>query len=164
MIGPATGTARTLAGSDATGTEPNVATRIGATAVWAASVTASGVASQRGPGTSGAMWWAPTTMPAVPATDSWKPTEVTSSGSTSSMPATPSASVRSAVAGRPRAAAIAVTDAIAVARRTDGSARVSRANPTRTARVTTSRGPKRRRVSTGVTMSRANATFSPLTA
>ncbi len=46
MIGPATGAASRLAGSDASGTLPNVATSNGDTAAWAAIVTASGVASQ----------------------------------------------------------------------------------------------------------------------
>jgi hypothetical protein len=103
-------------------------------------------------------------MPAVPATESWKPTDVTSSGSNRSMAATPRASVRSADVGRPSARPTAATDAIAVARKTDGSARVRRVNAASTASVTTSRGPKRRRISSGVTISNAKATFSPDTA
>ena len=164
MIGPAAGTARRLAGTDATGTGPNTATRSGATAAWAASVTASGVTNQRGPGSRPASGRAPTTMPAAPATESRKPSEVASSGSISTMAATPRASARSVEAGRPIAAPTAATDAMAVARSTDGSARVSNAKPTSTARVTASRGPKRSRDSTGAAITSAKATFWPDTA
>lgn len=164
MSGPATGTASRLAGTAATGTSPNVATSRGDTATWAASVTDRGPASHRGPGSRAARRPAPTTMPAAPATDSRKPSDVTSSGSTRTIPATPSASARSVDAGRPTAEPTAATDAMAVARSTDGSHRVSSANPASTARVATNRGPNRSRLSTGAAITSANATFCPDTA
>ena len=54
---------------------------------------------------------------------------------------------------------MAATPAIAVARSTDGSNRVTSAKPASTARVTTSRGPNRSRASTGATSTITNATF-----
>ena len=135
MIGPATGTATRLAGSDPTGTEPNAATSSGDTAAWADSVTARGIASHLGPGRASHTRPAPRTMPAAPATDRRNPRDVTSSGSTSTTPVTPRARVRRVEAGRPSAVPTAATPAIAVARSTDGSARVSSAKPASTAIV-----------------------------
>lgn len=164
MTGPVTGTASRFAGSDPSGTDPNVATSRGATASSAAAVTASGAVNERGPGSTRASRWAPRTMPPEPATDSWKPSDVTSNGSTSNAPAVPSARVRSVDVGRPRTVPVAATAAIAVARTTDGSQRVSSANPASTASVAAQRTPNRSRVSTGAATTSTNATFCPDTA
>jgi hypothetical protein len=153
-----------LAGSDARGTDPNVVTSSGDTAAWAASVTDSGTASHRGPGRTASRRSAPATMPAAPATDSRNPNDVASSGSTSSMAATPNASVRTVEVGRPSAAPTAATDAMATARSTEGSARVTSANKASTASVAANRGPNRSRVSRGAAMTMTNATFWPDTA
>ena len=164
MIGPAAGAASRLAGTDATGTPPNVATSSGDTAAWAARVTASGAASHGGPGNRRSIGDAATTMPAAPATDSRKPSEVVSSGSTSTIAPTPSASARSDDAGRPTATPTAATAAMAEARRTEGSNRVTRAKPTSTPRVASSRGPKVSRDSTGRATTNTKAMFWPETA
>jgi len=159
MSGPETGPASRLQGSEARGTDPKACTSSGDTAAWAATVTASGAVSHRGPGSARSSRVAPATMPPAPATDSWKPSEVTSSGSTSTMAATPSASVRADEAGRPSAVPTAATAAIAVARSTEGSARVTRANIARPASVAPSRGPNRSRASTGPATTSTKATF-----
>ena len=164
ISGPAAGAAAMFAGSEASGTVPNVATRRGDTAAWAATVTDSGVANQRGPGSSASIRLAPATMPAAPATDSRKPSDVARRGSISSMAVTPRVNVRTDEAGRPAAAPTAATDAMAVARRTDGSARVTSANIASTPSVTTRRGPKRSLVSRGANTTITNATFCPDTA
>src|SRR5581483_2910745 len=75
ITGPAAGTARRLAGSEATGSPPNTGTRTGATPNWAAIVTPNASASGRGPGSASAMGLASTAMPAHAPTDSRKPTE-----------------------------------------------------------------------------------------
>ena len=164
MIGPAAGAARRLAGIEASGTLPKVATSSGDTAAWAETVTASGAANQRGPGSRRSRRPAPTTIPPAPRTDSRNPSDVVSSGSTSTMAVTPSASVRSVDAGRPAATPTAATAAMPAARRTEGSARVTSANPARTVSVAASRGPKESRDSSGAAITRTNAMFCPDTA
>ncbi len=164
ISGPEAGAASMFAGSEARGTAPKVATSSGDTAAWAATVTDSGAANQRGPGRTVSMRPAPTTMPAAPATESWKPSDVARSGSIRSMPVAPRVNVRTEEVGRPAAMPTAATDAIAVARSTDGSARVTSANMANTASVTARRGPKRRLVSTGAAITSTNATFCPDTA
>ena len=67
-------------------------------------------------------------MPAVAATESWKPVERTRKGSTSTSPVMARARRWTPVVGRPHAVATAAAAAMATARRTDGSNRVTVAN------------------------------------
>ncbi len=103
-------------------------------------------------------------MPVVAATDSWKPTECTSTGSIRTSAATATARPRIRVTGRPANADTAATTAMAVARRTDGSNRVSRAKNPRTATVVPNRGASDSRRSRGRATTSTKATFWPDTA
>ena len=67
-------------------------------------------------------------MAAAAETDSWNPTERTSSGSTTSRPVTARASTRTRETGPPTVAVVTASAAIAAARSTDGSNRVVRPN------------------------------------
>src|SRR5262249_47014513 len=140
MSGPATGTANKLAGTDATGMPPKAVTATGATPTWAATVTARACATGLGPGSRWANGDPRTAMPNVAPTDSHQPTDHTSSGSISTMPATASASSRMVLAGRPSTTAVAANPPMAAARSTDGSNRVRRANHTIRPTVTPKRG------------------------
>ena len=164
MTGPAAGTASRLAGSAASGNEPNTGMRTGATPIWAAVVTPMRSAITRGPGRRSATGRASTMMPADAPTDSWKPTEVTRSGSMSRSAVTARASVRRGLMGEPTDVVTVAMRAMAVARRTDGSRRVANAKKTNSPMATPrrQRGPSRR--STGPAATRTNATFSPDTA
>ena len=138
MSGPATGTASTLAGTATTGTPPNAATRIGATPTCAATVTAMASRSERGPGNRADSGAPSTAMPAVAPTDSHQPTDQTSSGSTRIIAGHRQARGRERCwPVEPRTTDVAATAAIAAARRTDGSNRVSSANHATTASVAT---------------------------
>ena len=161
--GPAAGTARRLAGSDAAGSAPNVGTSTGATPTWAASVTLVAAANQRGPGRRRASGAASSRIPADAATDRRKPTACTSRGSTSRSPVTASARTRTPGCGRPATAATSAIDAIATARNTDGSHRVNVPNVARTASPRTSRQPSDNRRRANPASVKTNATFSPLT-
>ena len=72
---------------------------------------------------------------AAAATESWNPATPTSNGSASSTQVTARASTRTPDAGRPSVQAVTAIMAIAVARSTDGSKRVTAANNTRIAMV-----------------------------
>ena len=100
-------------------------------------------------------------MPAEAATESWKPRTPTSIGSTSTNAVTASASSRSPEAGRPSVHAVTARAAMTVARRTDGSKRVSRAKNASNPMVAAhrDRGPRRR--SAGSATTNTKATFSP---
>ena len=136
ITSPATGTASRLAGSDATGIGPNVASSTGATPSCAASVTPRASRSARGPGQDRRQpgrerprWRAPRTP-----TAGTRPTR-TSSGSTSSRPVTATAITRTRESGRPPMARVVASAAIADARSTDGSNRVITPNRPITASV-----------------------------
>jgi hypothetical protein len=164
ITGPAAGAARRLAGSDTTGRPPKVGMRTGATPIWAAALTARATASERGPGARSARGRARTTMPADAATERRKPIEKTSRGSTSTSPATASASSRMPDCGRPLTAATRARAAMASARRTDGSHRVSNPNSPRVASPASSRAHSGSRRRSGPARARTKATFSPDTA
>lgn len=164
ISGPAAGTARRLAGIMATGTDPNVGSSTGSAPAWAARVTASGPAIARGPGIADAMRGANSTMPADAPTDSPKPMEPTSNGSTRSTTATARARTRMPSAGRPEVAATQAMAAIAPARTTDGSNRTSTANAPSSASVATMRARLGNQPSSGRASARTNARFWPDTA
>jgi hypothetical protein len=164
MTAPAAGPARRLAGSPTRGIPSKTATSSGATAIWAARVTAAGVRNQAGPGSRRSRRGPSTTMPAVARTDRPNPTEWTRSGSTSSKAVTARARPRPPRTGRPAVVAATATAAMAVARRTDGSKRVRRAKAPSTAKVAAKRTPSRRRRSAGPATASTNATFWPETA
>ena len=163
MMRAAAGSANRLAGTDATGRPPARAITKGATATWAAKVTANGSATNRGRGRNCAKGRASITMPADAATESWNPNTPTSNGSISSTTVTASPSRRTPDEGRPSDHAVTARAAMNVARSTDGSKRVIRAkNPSSpTVNSQRNRGPSRR--SAGATTAITNATFSPET-
>ena len=163
----AAGTATRLAGIDPSGTSPNVANRMGATASCAPSVVASTTANGRGRRvnrrcTSGAT----TRTPAVAAADRSSPTDMASSGSIviSVRTATPSAWTDDV--GVPRARATSTAAAMTAARETEGSARVSKTNQPM-ANATTHRWPRAPSPMAPANSSApaaTTATFDPLTA
>ena len=163
ITGPAAGTASRLAGSVATGSRPNTGTSTGATPACAARVTPTAVAIGRGPGRARAMGRASRTIPVHAATDRRNPTDPSSSGSTSNNPAIASASRRSAVWGRPVSVAVMASAAIASARSTDGSQRVTAPNSNSTNRPAKNRARSPSRDSTGWHKASRKATFSPET-
>src|SRR5581483_10504312 len=164
MTAPAAGAASRLAGTVASGTPPNAVASSGATPACAAIVTASGATSHRGPGSRALRRDARTTMPADAPTESWKPVVRTRNGSAMSRPVTASASNRSRDASRPSVEAVTASAAIADARSTDGSKRVTSAKNPMTASVATRRGRSVSRRSRGPARASTNATFSPETA
>jgi len=163
MMAAAAGSAATLAGSAATGRPPGSITNNGATPTWAARVTPTTAARARGRGNASASGSATTTMASDAATDNWKPKTPTRSGSATTSAVTHRARVRTPLAVRPRAHAVAATPAITVARSTDGSKRVITPKSPRTPIVSAHRptGPHRR--SRGATTANTKATFSPET-
>lgn len=136
---------------------------IGATPIWAATVTPIASPHALGPGTRSARKPPSVAMPNEAPTESWKPTDRTSRGSTRSSPVTASASTRTDPAGRPVSVAVAATTAIADALRTEGSKRVSSPNDAINATVTDQRHPRRSRRRSGPASTRTNATFWPET-
>ena len=94
-------------------------------------------------------------------TDSWKASTRTRNGSATSTPATAQARVRRPVSGRPRAALVTAVPAMATARSTDGSKRVSSANTPSRASSTTMRTPGRARTASGEASASTKATFWP---
>jgi hypothetical protein len=164
MSGSAAGTASRFAGSAASGTPSGVVTRSGATKVWAAMVTDNSSATGRGPGRRACNAGPRTMMPAEAATDRRKPSEATRNGSTSTRAATARARARTGATGRPRVVPSVAMSAIAVARSTDGSNRVRRANIDRLATTRANRVRMPVRVSSGRSNTNTNATFSPETA
>ena len=161
---PATGTASRLARVPTSGSRPNTSRLGSATPSWAPSVTPSGTASGPRACSRRASGGPRTVTPAVAPTDNQKPTERTSSGSTSSRPITATASRRGGSRSRPRANPTALNPAIAPARSTDGSARVSTTNQPISASVAANRTPVRARRSNGPAAANTNATFWPDTA
>ena len=161
ITGPAAGAATTLAGSDATGTDPNVATSSGITATWAPAVVATASRSGWGPGSEAAMGGASTRMPAVAHTESWKASTPSTNGSINSTAATAQARVRRPCRGRPRAALTTAAAAMATARITEGSKRVITANTPSTAPRATSLVPGRSRAASGAARASTKATFWP---
>ena len=164
ITGPAAGTARRLAGSEATGSPPKTGISTGATPTWAASVTPSASASGRGPGRRSTSGRASRRIPVVAPTESRKPTERTRSGSTRTSPATARARMRPRPALRPRPDAVAAIAAMVTARSTDGSNRVTSAKKASSVSVTAHRGPSLSRRSSGPLRTSRNATFWPDTA
>ena len=164
ITGPAAGTASGFATNAASGAPPNTATSTGATPTCAASVTDTASTSGRGPRRRRAMRGASTTMLADAATDSWNPTEWTSIGSTSTSAVTARPRSRMLLASRPSVAASAARLAIADARRTDGSKRVSSAKNAIVARVAPRRARRPIRRRAGATIASTKATFWPETA
>ena len=75
ITGPAAGTASRLAGSETTGMPPKMANCTGATPIWAASVTPTASASDRGPGSRSAIRPARNAIPNVAPTLSHHPAE-----------------------------------------------------------------------------------------
>ncbi len=122
---------------------PNTSTLGTSTPSWAAIVIANGVASGPNPASRRRNGGPTTVTPAVAPTDSQKPTERTSSGSTSNKMTTAVASNRGGSRSVPMAKASAARAAIVPARSTDGSARVSTTNQPIRAIVATrrKRGP-----------------------
>ena len=161
IAGPAAGTASRFAGMDATGSPPVSPASSGATASWAASVTASASTSQRGPGRCATSTGATRRRPEEAATESWNPRERGRNGSASTEAVTASARIRIPSAARALPAAVEATAAMAEARMTDGSNRVSVANPSSTTRVGTQRQRRSRRRRAGPATARTKATFWP---
>jgi hypothetical protein len=164
VSGPAIGPAIRLAGSPASGTEPNTGMRTGATPICAASVTPSGSRSQCGPGTRAVMAGTSTAMPALAPQERRKPIEWMRNGSARTSATTARARTRTPVVGRPRYNAVIEHAAIAHARSTDGSQRVMVPNTTRTARPATSWERSGRRRKSGLISANTNATLAPDTA
>jgi hypothetical protein len=98
-------------------------------------------------------------MPAVAATDRPNPMEWISRGSMSRSAPTASVNPRSRLSGRPAKDEPATTSAIAVARSTDGSNRVSSAKKASTTALSTKRGASEIRRSRGRATIRTKATF-----
>ncbi len=105
-----------------------------------------------------------TATPAVAPTDSQKPIEWTSSGSTSTRPVTARDSSRDGALSRPNTNAVAEIAAIVPARTIDGSNRVRLTNHAINATVAAHRQPARRRRKSGPAPASTNATFWPETA
>ena len=161
ITGADAGPAATLAGSDASGTVPKTATSSGITASWAPAVVAVASRSGRGPGSISASAGVIHSSPQVAHTDSWKASTRTRKGSATSTAATAQARVRRPDSGRPRAALVTATPAMAAARSTDGSKRVSSANTPSRASNTTRRTPGRARTIRGEAKASTKATFWP---
>jgi hypothetical protein len=161
VSGAATGTASMLAGSEATGIPPKAGTRNGATPAWAAIVTATGSVSHAGPRSRPATAAVRRQMPPVAPTDSRNASECTSIGSASTHAATASDRSRSRPDGRPTAHAVVARAAMAHARSTDGSNRVTRAKAARTTSVAAHRPRSPNRTSSGEHRASTNATFWP---
>lgn len=167
LAAAAAGTASMLAGIEASGTSPTVHSSSGATASWAPTVTASrspmrpgGHVSRRR--TSGAR----TSTPAVAPAESSIPREPAIPGSSSTSVSTATASACRGSPTTPRTPDSSTTAAMAEARRTLGSQRVSTANQTRPVASTTrrARGPARHAAVTTSSPAATSATFEPLTA
>ena len=94
VTSPATGTARGLASSDTTGSPPVTRDQHRRHADLGGKRDPERSATGRGPGRAAASGRASTAMASDAPTDSWNPTERTSSGSISTSAATASASVR----------------------------------------------------------------------
>ncbi len=152
--GPAAGTARRLAGIDANGMPPKTGMSTGATPAWAETVTASGAGTPRAsrPGPTRA-------MPAQAPVERRNPTDPTSNGSISTRAVTAKANIRMGEARRPVDDANIAIPAIATARSTDGSHRVSTPNTVRTSIPATTRRRRPRRRSRGAAMTITKATF-----
>ena len=105
------------------------------------------------------------TIPAVAATDSWKPIDQINHGSRISSSSTAAARIEPVLLGRPASTPNSVSAAMMPARSTDGSA------PVRTTKKTTDpnptanrpRRPRRRAAASASIGASAIATFSPLT-
>lgn len=164
ITGPETGTARRFAGSEATGSPPVIGRSNGATAIWAAVVTAAASEITRGPGIRRPSGLASTTIPTLAATDSWKPSDLDSDGSTSNSTTIADASTIRLSASRPSVTAAAPIPAMVAARRTDGSMRVMTAKKPRTANVARRRPISPNRRSSGPARTSTNATLEPETA
>ncbi len=100
-------------------------------------------------------------MPAAAATDSWKPATPTSSGSSRITAVTASPRTRRPEAGRPSVQAVTAIMAMAVARSTDGSNRVTAANNRSSPIVAAQRVRAPSRRANGAAAASTNATFSP---
>jgi len=163
VSGATAGTAARFDGMAATGTPPNAATRSGATPAWAARVTDSGSVTNGGPGSRAASRSLRRTMPAHALTESRNPRACTSNGSSSTSAVTARARCRTGGAGRPAHRPAAAIAAIAVARSTDGSKRVTNAKPTSTPMVRPNRAGRPTRRSAGLAATSTKATFWPET-
>ena len=101
MTSGSRGSTSTLAKGPTSDRTPNVPAITGAVASCAASVTANGSTSTRGPGTRRAIGTARKRIPAVPRNESWKPTSVATAGSIASSSAEQSASSANECGRRP---------------------------------------------------------------
>ncbi len=164
ITSPATGTATRLATVPTADNRPNT-TRLGsATPIWAPTVIATGRASGPRRASRGSSNGPIAVTPNVAPTDSQKPTDQVSSGSSRTRAMTASASSRTGWRWRPSRKAVALKPAIVAARRTDGSARVSTTNQPINVNVASHRGTGRARRSSGPAAAITNATFWPETA
>ena len=136
------------------------------TPIWAATVAP--VASARALGRNGrrsANGVASASIAAVAPTESWKPTDQTSAGSTTSNPNTAAARTVAVLRGRPRNTPRSVSPAITPARSTDGSAPVSTTKNTTVPSPSPNLGHRERRsrLPSASIGARTIATFSPET-
>src|SRR5215470_2149217 len=120
---------------DTSGSDPKTTRLAGATPIWAPMVTAIGAVSHSGPGSNGHTRGAITVTPAVAPTDSQKPTDHASNGSTSTSAPTAITRMRAGGRSRPSSTPTAAMPAITPARNTDGSNRVRARNQTMVAMV-----------------------------
>ena len=164
ITSPATGTAARLASGDTNGRRWNTSTLGTATPTCAPSVIASGAASQRGPGRRCSHHGPATHTPAVAPTDSQKPTDHTSSGSSTTSNPTARVSSLTGDACRPSTNAVADNPAITPALNTDGSKRVIAMNHTTTPTVAAHRHHGRSRRNNGNAAASTKATFCPVNA
>lgn len=124
----AAGTATRFAAIEANGTAPSRRSSSGATPSCAPTLAAASRRSGRGPGRRRASGGAMTSTPAVASTDKPNPSCPAIAGSASSKTSTATASVYDGSGPRPSIPAASTSAAIALARSTEGSARVSSAN------------------------------------
>jgi hypothetical protein len=163
----AAGTATRLAGTDVSGTWPNVTSSTGAVATCAPIDTATSDATGRGRRRSRvATRGARTRIPAVADADRASPSDPASAGSTARSTRTATDSACTAWRPVPRASAISTAPAIVAARSTDGAARVSTTNHAMVsaARSRRPRAPTPRPRHTSQTPPATSATFVPDTA
>jgi hypothetical protein len=159
MIMPLTGTVSMLATTETTGRPPKRGISTGATPIWAARVMPSTSRHTRGPHIHGVSLRPSRAIPADAATESWKPTDHTSSGSNSTSVATASARARAVEVGRPASTAVTAMAAIAEARSTEGSKRVTRPNAPMAPRVAPQRATDPNRLVSGDASTSTKATF-----
>ena len=126
----AAGAATRLAGNDASGTNPSVPSRIGATPSCAPTVAPTVQRTHLGPRRRATTAGASSSTPAVARTDKTNPSRRASSGSTNSSSITATASRRGTSRARPSNPATSTSAAVAPARSTEGCHRTSTTNHT----------------------------------